>query len=85
MVSVPYWTTDPLSGISHTSERTQRPVASVANFDEHLLSLPQSHQRLLDGLQQVATDSQVWKTFRSRRRLNLATDGGLSSQRGTHG
>jgi ribonuclease HI len=39
----------------------------------------------LDGLQQLATDSKVWKAFRSRRRLHLATDGGLSAQKGTHG
>jgi ribonuclease HI len=40
---------------------------------------------LLDGYQQLASDKQVWKAFHSRRRLHFATDGGLHTQKGTHG
>ena len=40
---------------------------------------------LLDGFTQLATDSKIWKAFRSHRRLHLATDAGLSAQKGTHG
>ena len=36
-------------------------------------------------MEQTATDSQVLRAFRSRRRIRVATDGGLHKQKGTHG
>ena len=83
---VPYWLSDPLlAGKSSNSEGNQGQAVRINDFDDHLQSLSKSHQRLLDGYQQLASDKQVWKAFRSRRRLHFATDGGLHSQKGTHG
>ena len=47
--------------------------------------MPPYQRRLLDDLQQKASDAQVWKAFQSRRRLHVATDGGLLIRKGTHG
>ena len=85
---VPYWTEVPTPVSSIPSQHKQAdPLssASVATFSDFLDSLPKQHQRLLDGYTQLATDSTIWKAFRSRRRLHLATDGGLLTQKGTHG
>ena len=81
---VPYWKIDP-------SPRTVTPAvpASVPpSFDSihaYIGSLSRPHRRLLDDLQLKSTEDQVWKAFRSRRKLILATDGGLANQRGTFG
>jgi hypothetical protein len=40
---------------------------------------------MLDRLERTATDLQVWKSFCSRKRLHVATDGGLLDTQGTHG
>ena len=77
---VPYWITDPRAGIIQPRPPTSAQHTQVSTLNEHLRSLPKSHQRLLDGFQQIATDRQVWKAFRSRRRLHFATDGGLHAQ-----
>jgi hypothetical protein len=44
---------------------------------DYLSTLPKYDRRLMDDLQQVATDDQIWKAFKSRRRLYVAIDGGL--------
>ena len=82
---VPYWITDPRIGVAPTLPTTSEQQPPVSTLEEHLLRLPKSHQRLLDGFHQLATDRQIWKAFRSRRRIHFATDGGLHAQRGTHG
>lgn len=38
----------------------------------------------MDDLQQIATDDQIWKAFKTRHRLYVATDGGLLLATGTH-
>ena len=48
-------------------------------------TLSRTERRLLDGLDQVANDDQIWKAFRARHRLFLASDGGLSNTSATHG
>ena len=40
---------------------------------------------MLDALHQVATDVQVWRAFRSKERLYIASDGGLYESQGTFG
>jgi hypothetical protein len=40
---------------------------------------------MLTKFQQVATDIQIWRSFRSRRRLTIASDGGLKNGVGTFG
>ena len=82
---VPYWTADPRVGMPTSVQDDPRLLDVAADFPNHLARLPQQHRRLLDGFQQLATDLQVWKAFRSRRRLHFATDGGLHAQKGTHG
>ena len=53
---------------------------------DYLQALPHYNRRLMDDLQQIATDDQIWKAFRSRRRLRVATDDGdLLPTKGTHG
>ena len=80
---VPYWISNPLAGtVQQADPESQTPTEDGQN---NVTSIPKQHQRLLDGFQQLATDDQIWKAFRSRRRLHIATDGGLFSQQGTHG
>ena len=47
--------------------------------------LPKWHQRLLRNHRQLASDLQVWRAFRSRRRLTIASDGGLKDRLATFG
>jgi ribonuclease HI len=51
----------------------------------YIKRLPQWHQRLLQNHTQVADDIQIWRAFRSRRRLTIASDGGLRKGTGTFG
>jgi hypothetical protein len=78
---VPYWITDPRCGMPAPVQEDTRPLDVADDFPDHLARLPQQHRRLIDGFQQLATDLQVWKTFRSRRRLHFVTDGGLRAQK----
>ena len=83
---VPHWIDAPKA--SRAAEPLRCSQKSKPNKDsllEQIQSMPRAHIRLLDGFQQLATDQQVWKAFRSRRRIHVATDGGLHSQKGTHG
>ena len=54
-------------------------------LQQSIRSLPRTQRRLLDGLEQVATDIQVERAFRSRSKLHVASDGGLSDGCATHG
>ncbi|KAI2512859.1 hypothetical protein MHU86_1405 [Fragilaria crotonensis] len=40
---------------------------------------------MVSNVEQVATDVQVWRAFRSRERLHIASDGGLHGNLGTFG
>ena len=82
---VPYWIEDPLPVIPMPKKTVEVKSPPPQSLTDLLDNLPKQHQRLLDGLTQLATNSKIWKTFRSRRRLYLVTDGGLSGQKGTHG
>ncbi|KAI2493658.1 hypothetical protein MHU86_20873 [Fragilaria crotonensis] len=81
---VPYWKIVPLHENSRCSPSSSTPTA----FDDlmaYLSSLPQSCRRMLDGFEQMSTDLKVWKSFRAKKRLYVATDGGLLHTQGTHG
>ena len=52
---------------------------------QYLKSLPTWHRRLLVVFQQVATDLEVWRAFRSKQRITIASDGGLRKGIGTFG
>ncbi len=52
---------------------------------EYLKTLPRTQRRMVTDVQQVATDVQIWRAFRSHERLQIASDGGLSGHDGTFG
>lgn len=54
-------------------------------LSEYLATLPTWHQRLLLDYTQIATDLHVWKAFHSKRRVEIASDGGLSDKKGSFG
>lgn len=84
---IPFWKNQPISPTQSSPTELPRPTNSTshASLFEYITSLPLSHRRLLDELEQVATDQEVWKTFRSKSRIYVASDGGLHQTRGTHG
>lgn len=51
----------------------------------YIKSLPRTQRRMISDVKQVATDLQIWRAFRSRERLTIASDGGLDGQHGTFG
>jgi hypothetical protein len=51
----------------------------------YLRALPSFCRRLLYHNEQCATDLEVWRAFRSRRRLEIVSDGSLASNIGTFG
>lgn len=56
-----------------------------ASLHEYIARLPRWHTRLLSQWKQESTDLQVWRAFRSRQRITIASDGGLRHRLGTHG
>ena len=73
------------SPVNTSQPRHSSSPSTFKNLMEYLSSLPQSHRRMIDSLEQISTDLQVWKSFRARKRLYVATDGGLLNNQGTHG
>ncbi|KAI2499475.1 hypothetical protein MHU86_14995 [Fragilaria crotonensis] len=63
-----------------TIAATQQPSLSA-----YLQSLSTWYQRLLSHYVQDATDLDIWRTFRSRRRITIATDGSLLPSAETFG
>jgi ribonuclease HI len=64
---------------------TQKPGHECESLREYITRLPKWHTRLLSNWKQIATDLQIWRSFRSRQRITIASDGGLKSWMGTHG
>ena len=56
-----------------------------ASLKQFIQTLPQWHKRLILHHRQPATDLQVWRAFRSRQRITIASDGGLKDRTGTFG
>jgi hypothetical protein len=80
----PYWKVPQ----PHCPSPPAHPVLpqSFPDIHSYLSSLSsRTERRLLDGLTQTASDLQVWRAFRSKSRLHLASDGGLSTHAATHG
>ncbi|KAI2497423.1 hypothetical protein MHU86_17081 [Fragilaria crotonensis] len=83
---IPFWKNPPTS-----TRRTPSPPTTAihptptTSLLELITKLPKSKRRLLASLTQVATDETIWNAFRSRQRLNIASDGGLSNKKGTFG
>jgi hypothetical protein len=64
---------------------TAAPIATYDTLKEYIDALPRTHRRLLCNHHQQCSDVQLWRAFRSRRRLEIVTDGGLHATRGTFG
>jgi hypothetical protein len=82
---IPYWEITPLSP---PIVQTRIPPAQVkmSDYSEFIDNhLSRTERRLLDGLEQVASDLAIWKAFRSKSRLHVASDGGLGENSATHG
>ena len=82
---VPYWKTTPFISALPDPPQTPPPPSTFSDLFSYLESISQNDRRLLDTLEQPASDLKVWRAFRSRRRLHIATDGGLAQSKGTHG
>lgn len=61
------------------------PRSQSTDLKAYLSQLPRWHQRLLSNYTQESPDNVVWKAFRSRRRVTIASDGGLRHGIGTLG
>ena len=70
---------------SPPTEYLPRSPIHFTTFHEHIKSLPTWYRRLLFDYRQVATDLEVWRAFRAKRRLIIASDGSLTHEAGTFG
>ncbi|KAI2513678.1 hypothetical protein MHU86_818 [Fragilaria crotonensis] len=89
---IPFWKTPPTSstpstptGERPTSKKVEMAPTSFPTIRDYLATLSRTQRRLVEDVTQVATDLQVWRAFRSRERLYIASDGGLSGNEGTFG
>lgn len=69
------------------SKPASQPIPPIShnNLSTYLSSLDKWFQRLLSQYTQIATDTQIWNAFRSKRWIDIASDGGLNEQTGTFG
>jgi hypothetical protein len=86
---VPYWKQSPKTSygtsIKVNAKARTEPPTSFISLAAYIDSIPRTQRRLLTEWKQNVTDLQVWRAFRSRAKLHLATDGGLKGCNGTHG
>jgi Reverse transcriptase (RNA-dependent DNA polymerase) len=61
------------------------PGQESTSLREFLSRLPRWHTRLLSIWHQEASDLEIWRAFRSRQRITIASDGGLKRGLGTLG
>ena len=62
------------------------PDPSSCNTLQNALSLlPAFEHRIIEESTQVANDLEIWRAFRSKRRLEIITDGGLKDHNATFG
>jgi hypothetical protein len=52
---------------------------------DYVASLPKWYQRLLQTYHQKATDITIWRSFRSKKKVTIVSDGGLAEGVGTFG
>lgn len=67
---------------------TNKPLANTVqatSLKQFIQTLPQWHKRMILHHRQIATDLQVWRAFRSRQRITIASDGGLKDRTATFG
>jgi hypothetical protein len=61
------------------------PHHNCTSLHQYLQKLPRWHRRMLTTITQVSPDLAIWRAFRSRRRITIASDGGLRKGIGTFG
>lgn len=82
---IPYWKITPVSPLPADNVVASHPVPPTDFAAYMVQALSRTERRLLDGLEQVASDLRIWRAFRSKSRLHLASDGGLGEASATHG
>ena len=61
------------------------PPTSYDTLSAYIAALPRTHRRLLSCYTQLCSEIQLWRAFRSKRKLEVVTDGGLHATDGTFG
>ena len=79
------WRQSPLSTNSTEDEQPASVPTHYPTIRGCLQSLPIWYQRLLSNYEQEETDLIIWRSFRSRRRLIIASDRSLLPTAGTFG
>jgi hypothetical protein len=83
---IPYWKTPPLQKQLEIPNAVPVSSPTLSTYHEYIAEcLSRTERRLLDGLEQVASDLKIWRAFRAKSRLHLASDGGLGDTVATHG
>ena len=82
---IPCWKDPPAAMISTPVDPIPSPT-ELSSYHEYIQTrLSRTERRLLDGLDQVASDLRVLRAFRSKSCLYIASDGGLGDGTATHG
>ena len=68
-----------------SSFATSKSPTEYPTLSAFLRNLPPFFRRLLHHHEQIASDLEVWRAFRSHTRLETVTDGSLAKQVGTFG
>ena len=63
---VPYWKINPTEKVINMETVSSSPRIHHDNIFSFIKSLPPRHQRLLDKIEQVASDNRVWRACRAR-------------------
>ena len=73
--------------INRTPYQPYVPLApgAASTLHEYVQDLPTWYRRLLFDFEQIANDVEVWKAFRAKRKLIIASDGSLTDTEGTFG
>lgn len=90
---IPYWSQPPLSNTEFAGSAYKETLRSTPDYahatttplSQYLSTLPRTQRRMVSDVEQVADDVQIWRAFRSKERLHLASDGGLMGRLGTFG
>jgi hypothetical protein len=79
------WKNSPIDCPTTTTQAPPADPTTYNSLTEYLASLPLWQQRLFCHFDQIADDLTIWKAFRSKRWLDIISDGGLSHSVGTFG
>jgi hypothetical protein len=82
---IPFWKNPPLPSSKASANDPAIPPTSPSSLSSVVKQLPRTQRRLLDGLEQISTDAKIFKAFRSKGKLHVASDGGLHNNAATHG